>query len=139
MLQFLFDTDHVTLFEQGHLPLRSHLTTRSAGEVGVSAVSVEEALRGRLAALSQARDGSARIRRYALLVGTVQILNQFPIVPFDQSSESQFQQLRAQKLRIGAQDLKIAAISLVYQLTVLTRNRRDFAGIPGIRIDDWSV
>jgi tRNA(fMet)-specific endonuclease VapC len=35
--------------------------------------------------------------------------------------------------------LKIAAVALANNIVLLTRNRRDFSRIPGLRIDDWSV
>lgn len=137
MLRFLFDTDHLTLFERMHPPLRSRLASLRPDELGISAISVEEALRGRLANLSRARDGMHRIQGYRKLVDTVLMLQQFPLVPYDQASELQFQRIRS--IRIGAQDLKIAAVALANQLTLLTRNRRDFALVPGLSIDDWSV
>ena len=34
-------------------------------------------------------------------------------------------------------DVKIAAICLTHDLTLLTRNVRDFDGIPSLRIDNW--
>jgi tRNA(fMet)-specific endonuclease VapC len=100
---------------------------------------VEESLRGRLAALAQAPDGKARIARYALLQHSLQLFQQLPIVPFDQASENHFQNLRAMHLRVGTQDLKIAAIALANNLILLTRNRRDFGRVPGLALDDWSV
>ena len=115
------------------------VTAQAGGVVGVSAVKAEEALRGRLAALSRPLSGTARVRAYALLTDTIQLLARLPMVPFDQSSESHFQRLRALRIRIGSQDLRIAALALANQLTLLTRNRRDFSRIPGLVIDDWSV
>jgi tRNA(fMet)-specific endonuclease VapC len=36
-------------------------------------------------------------------------------------------------------DLKIAAIALANDATLLTRNLSDFRKIPGLRIEDWTV
>jgi tRNA(fMet)-specific endonuclease VapC len=139
MLQFLLDTDHVTLFDLGHPPLGARLKSQPADAVGVSAVSVEEYLRGRLAAVAAARDGPTRILHYGHLLTSVRLFQQFPLVPYDQGGENHFQHLRPLRLKVGTQDLKIAALALANNLVLLTRNRRDFGRIPGLRIDDWSV
>ena len=73
------------------------------------------------------------------MIDTLGLLHQFPIVPFDLASENQFQTLLAMRHRVGRQDLKIAAIALANNLTVVTRNRRDFTRVPGLAIDDWSI
>ena len=132
MLRFLLDTDHLTLYDLGHPQLTQRLAMHPSNTIAVSVVTVEESLRGRLSALSRAPNGPTRIRRYAELVRTVQLFCQLPLVHFDQASENSFQQLRVLRLRIGTQDLKIAAIALANNLTLLTRNRRDFARIPGL-------
>jgi tRNA(fMet)-specific endonuclease VapC len=36
-------------------------------------------------------------------------------------------------------DLKIAAIALAHNATVLTRNVKDFKLVPGLRIEDWTA
>ncbi len=139
MLQFLLDTDHLTLFHHGHGALEQHLAGQAPGAVGLAVVTVEECLRGRLAALAGAPDGAARIARYAQLIDSLQLFQQFPVAQFDQPAENQFQDLRSMRLRVGAQDLKIAAIALANNLVLVTRNRRDFGRIPGLGLDDWSV
>jgi tRNA(fMet)-specific endonuclease VapC len=139
MLQFLLDTDHLTLLERGHPPLLQRMALHPPGAVGCSAVSAEEALRGRLGYLARRLSSAAVVRGYTLLMGTVQLLNQLPSVPFDPACEAEYQQLRAQRLRVGTQDLKIAAVALVNKLTLLTRNQRDFSRVPGLALDDWSV
>jgi tRNA(fMet)-specific endonuclease VapC len=48
-----------------------------------------------------------------------------------------FQRIR--HIRIGTQDLKIAATALANRLPLVTGNRRDFAKVPGLVIEDWSV
>jgi len=139
MLQFLLDTDHLTLYERGHPTFVARVDAQPLTAVGLSAVTVEEALRGRLAVVARARDGSSRVRSYGQLLGTVQLLTEFVLVPFDQASEVEFQQLLGQRLRLGTQDLKIAAITLAHQLTLVTRNRQDFSRVPGLGLQDWSV
>jgi tRNA(fMet)-specific endonuclease VapC len=138
MMLYLLDTDHFTLHERGHEPLRERLARLAPDAVSVSAVTVEESLRGRLALLSRRMEGEARIRAYAKLIETVHFVNSIPIVPFDSSSETQFQSLQSLRLRVGTQDLKIAATGLAHKLIVVTRNRRDFERIPNLHIEDWS-
>src|SRR5262245_3139096 len=139
MLQFLFDTDHLTLYEHQHTALGRHLVQHSPHSVGLSAVTAEEVLRGRLATIARHAGGSPLIRAYVRLVDAVQILDQFLIVPFDLACEGRYQQLRALRLRVGTNDLRIAAVALANNLTLLTRNRRDFGLVPGLQLDDWSV
>ncbi len=107
--------------------------------MGICPISIEETLRGRLALLARGLKGAIHVQAYALLVAALELFFLFPIVPLDPGSESLFQQLRAARLRVGAQDLKIAAIASTNNLTVLTRNRRDFIRILGLVLADWSV
>jgi tRNA(fMet)-specific endonuclease VapC len=138
MLQFVLDTDHLTLLEFDDPTVVQHVAQQRKGEVGFPAVTVEESLRGRLAAIGQAKDGAARIIRYGLFLESLELFQRYPIVPFDQPAEDQYQLLRRMRLRIGARDLKIAAIALAKQITLVTRNRKDFGQIPGLIILDWS-
>lgn len=137
MPRYLLDTDHLTLFQHGHILVGQRVAAQPPGAVGVSVVTVEEALRGRLASVARAGNGHARIHHYALLDQTIRLLAQFPVVGYDQTAETNFQQIRA--IRIGTQDLKIASIALASQLIVVTANRRDFNRVPGVVTDDWSV
>jgi tRNA(fMet)-specific endonuclease VapC len=139
MPQFLFDTDHLTLYHHKHPALLQRIATHAVDAVGICPISIEETMRGRLAILARVLTGDKHVQAYAHLVASVELFRLFPLVPFDSNSESQFQQLRAARLRVGTLDLKIAAIALTNDLTVLTRNRSDFGRIPGLKLDDWSV
>jgi len=92
-----------------------------------------------MAALARHSSGARQVQAYANLLASLQLFQQFPPAAYDQRGEAQFQQLRAQRLRIGTQDLKIASVALVNNLVLLTRNRRDFAKVPGLSLDDWSL
>lgn len=139
MLQFLFDTDHLTLLQYQHPLLVQRIAIQPVDSVGICPVNIEEVMRGRLARLGRILTGGLHVEAYAHLVDAVEMFRRFPVVPFDDPSEIQFQQLRSAGLRVGTLDLKIAAVALAHRLTVLTRNRRDFGRIPGLVIEDWSV
>lgn len=139
MLRFLFDTGHLTLYEHRHPRLLPRMVVQPPDAVGVSAVTAEETLRGRLASLAQARDGSRRIVSYSYLLESLDLLSQFLLVSYDQASENHFQKLRSSRLKVGTQDLKIAAIALANNVILLTSNRRDFGRVPGLQLGDWSV
>ncbi len=116
-----------------------HFSSQPLGSVGIGAVSVEETLRGRLAAVARHQNGPLQVQAYANLIASLSLFQQFSIVPFDSACEGRYQQLRGMRLRIGSQDMRIAAIALANNLVLLTRNRRDFGRVPVLTLDDWSL
>ncbi|MBU7582734.1 MAG: hypothetical protein KAF91_07460 [Nostoc sp. TH1S01] len=44
-----------------------------------------------------------------------------------------------QKINIGTQDLRIAAIALANNAIVVTRNHKDFSKIPDLSLEDWTI
>jgi predicted nucleic acid-binding protein len=59
---------------------------------------------------------------------------------FDASAAHHFALIRAQRKRAGlpitTEDAQIAAIALAAELTLVTRNTRDFLGIEGLELDN---
>jgi tRNA(fMet)-specific endonuclease VapC len=45
-------------------------------------------------------------------------------------------ELRRQGINVAALDLLIAAVALLYDLTLVTNNTKDFQNIPGLRLED---
>ena len=45
--------------------------------------------------------------------------------------------MRRQGLDANPVDLMIASAALVYDLTLVTNNTKDFQNIPGLHIEDW--
>jgi tRNA(fMet)-specific endonuclease VapC len=62
-----------------------------------------------------------------------------PLLDFDNPAAAEFQRLSRARLRIGTMDLKIAAIVLAQDATLISRNPDDFRKVPGLRVEDWSV
>jgi tRNA(fMet)-specific endonuclease VapC len=139
MLQYLFDTDHLTLYDHSDVMVWRRFSAHPWLAVGVSSTTVEEYLRGRLAVLARHQKGVPYVTAHARFVASLQLLQQFPIISFDLPCEASYQRLRALRLGVGSQDLRIASAVLVHQLTLVTRNQRDFGRIPGLRTEDWSV
>lgn len=40
---------------------------------------------------------------------------------------------------IGSMDYLIASIALAHDLVLVTRNTREFARVPGLRMEDWEA
>ena len=138
MIRVLLDTDILSLIERGEPSVRRHIDALTPDEYGVSVVSADELMRGRLAVLARRGSGPQRVHAYHKLVATIRFLQALRIVDFDLACEQRFTELRQQKIRIGSRDLRIAATALVHDCVLITRNRTDFARIPALRIDDWS-
>lgn len=70
-----------------------------------------------------------------------QFFAQFESLPFDDSAAEHYGTLRALLSRlgtpIGAHDLEIASIAQSHDLTVLTRNRKEFIRVPNLRVETW--
>ena len=63
------------------------------------------------------------------------------VIDFDHDCAKEFGRLRVNLRRKGievsATDLMIAAVALLYDLTLVTHNTADFQRIPGLRLEDW--
>ena len=79
------------------------------------------------------------MRAYAWLDKTLTFFRAFQVLPFDAQAERRYADLVARRLRIGAQDLKIAAIALNHDAVLVTRNRRDFGRIAELALEDWTL
>jgi len=59
-----------------------------------------------------------------------------PPVPFDTAAARQYAELH---FRRGSFDRLIAAHALALDLTLITNNERDFADIPDLRVENWTL
>ncbi len=138
---YIFDTDHLSFIQrngQEGKQILARLATINEPTVAVTIVTYEEQVRGRLNFLSKAKTLNEQIFAYQGLQQLVLDYQSIVIIPFDRAAALEHQRLRKAYPRLGNMDLKIAAISLINNATLLTRNKSDFGQIVELQIDDWS-
>ena len=139
----VLDTDVLSIVQQArgqtYDRLAHRLDAAAAGGVYVSIVSLEEQMRGWLAYIARAKRIADEVLAYERLQAFLDDYRLRPILPFDDQAAALFQGLRKRKCRIGAMDLKIAAIVLAHDATLLSRNLSDFRRVPGLRVEDWTA
>ena len=139
---YILDTDHLSLIQrngQEGKRILTRLATVEEVEVAVTVITYEEQVRGRLSVLSRAKTLDEQVLAYQGLQQLVSDYRSIVIVPFSRAAALEHQRLRRTYPRLGNMDLKIAAISLINNAILLTRNGSDFGQILELRTDDWST
>ena len=133
MIRYCFDTDVVSTMLKPHPPLS--LVRRVAGippgEQCTTSITVGELLYG-----------AARLDRERLVEKVRTIIDYAQqVLPFDRAAAEIYGALRAQLeakgRRLAEPDLRIAAIALRHDLTLVTGNVRHFARVPNLRVENW--
>ncbi len=136
-----FDADVLSDILLGSLNLSRRAAVIPVHDQFVPIVVVEEILRGRLNSIRQAEAGKVKLsvsRAYELLEQSLNAFRQVLTLPYTPKAEELYEMWRPLKLRIGTHDLRIAAICVVHSATLVTRNERDFAQIPGLGFEVWN-
>ena len=142
-MSYLFDTDHITVLQRQSGPafaaIMTHIALYPPSELAFSIISLHEQALGCHTYINQARTADDTIRGYRMLNQVLAAFAAAPVLPFDAAAAAVFDDLVAQRLRIGRMDLRIAAIALSRDMVAVTRNARDFSRVPGLQIEDWTV
>jgi tRNA(fMet)-specific endonuclease VapC len=136
----LLDSDHVAVLVESRQKLRDELIARldaTRDVIGLPIIVVEEQLRGWLAEIHRVRDPHKQIVPYLRLAKLVDFLGAWSISDWNEAAADKYKQLRQSRIRIGTQDLKIAAIAIACDATLLSANLQDFEKVPGLRVEDW--
>ena len=137
MSLYVFDTDTLSLYRHGHAAVVQHTLIHPPEALAITVITVEEQLSGWYAFLRRANKTLAKIAPiHDRLAETVTFPSRTRILSFTESAITHYEQLQSLKLRIGTMDLRIAAITLAHNATLVTRNRQDFQLIPGLGIED---
>jgi tRNA(fMet)-specific endonuclease VapC len=141
MSRYLLDTDTITLIQFGHAAAAvRRLSAEPDADVALSAVSFQEQMPGWLSRLHKLTTPALLADWYDRLVTRLfPVWCRFQLLPFSLAAIQRFEQLRTLRLKVGLMDLRLAAVALEIGMTVVTRNLRDFARVPGLNSEDWSV
>lgn len=135
-----FDTDVLTEILLGNTPFVQRAAALPADQQAIPVIVVEEIIRGRLNMVRRAEAGKTQVtvaRAYELFVQSLSDLRHLTVLPYTPRAESLFRAWREQKVRVSTHDLRIAAICVHHQATLVSRNRRDFDRVPGLSVEYW--
>ena len=138
----VLDTDSLSILQLPGTADQERLLARLEGmgpdEIATTVVIYEEQTRGWMNYKARAKTISQEIAAYAKLRKHIEDYRTSKILDFDEAAAAELQRFRSLKIRVGTMDLKIAAITIVHDATLLTRNLVDFRKVPGLKVEDWT-
>ena len=139
---FILDTDYLTVIQRQSEPaytvLQARLQRVSSDDIYTTIIRLEEQMRGWLAVISRAKRIHQDIFAYRQLHALFAFFSEIPVLDFNEAAAERFTRLRRARLRLGSMDIKIAAITLSYGATLLSRNLADFRQVPELQVEDWT-
>lgn len=131
----LFDTDTISnLLKRQPSPYLVARLQSAPPEQFTTSITVSELVYG---AHRMSERTDELLSRIARLIASLTVL------PFDVSAAHAYGRLRATLERSGTPlaeaDLRIAAITLDRDLTLVTANLRHFGRVPGLRVENWLI
>lgn len=127
----ILDTHHCVFLLRGEPRVVAAFQARTSLPFAVSIITVGELLYGALRS-HRARANTAAVESF---------LDGGDIVPLDMATMRCFASIKLQMTRAGKPledpDLLIAATALAGNMTLVTHNRRHYARIPNLQLQDW--
>jgi tRNA(fMet)-specific endonuclease VapC len=139
---YLLDTNHLTMLQRGGeaaKQLKIRLNQIDRRQIATTIVSYHEQTQGWLGKanrFSESKPGQ-QVEIYQRLQASLEFFTKIPVIGFDIAAAQELQKLR--KLHRGRpMDLRIAAIAITKNATILTQNLKDFTDIENLKVEDWS-
>ncbi|MEO8315237.1 MAG: type II toxin-antitoxin system VapC family toxin [Pseudomonadota bacterium] len=128
-MRFSLDTNAVIALMEGQHDVLGRLQQHGVDTIGLSSIVVHEL-----------HFGARHSDRVAANVARLDVLP-FKVIDFNRDDARKGAEIRLQLQRlgtpIGQYDLLIAAQAMARDLTLVTRNTREFQRVPGLRLADW--
>lgn len=141
MTLWILDTDTTSLLLRRH-PQVSQEVQSAGANVAISIVTAQELFNGWVVRINNAKSSEELIRLYDRFAGTIKLCQKITVLPFDQAAANRLECLLKSDPKLAKQqlqkDMRIAAIGLANNATIVTCNYRDFSLVPELSIVDWS-
>ena len=142
-MKYLLDTDHLSILQRQSEPaygrLKAHMAQHPLVDLAFSIISFHEQVLGCHTYINRAQSSSAVVRGYEMLNRILWVFAATPVIPFDDAAATVFTELVTQRVRVATMDLRIASITLSRSMVLVTRNVSDFAKVPGLQMEDWTM
>ena len=138
---FVLDTNMLSeLLKANERIVRRFEAVSISDEVVTNTISRFEILRGHYAAILTAADKPQLLLAHERLQSDEYKLSRFRLLPVTSRGADRFEELIQNKKlkKIGREYLLIACIALAHDATLVTRNTKDFTGIPGLKVENWA-
>ncbi|MFM6196667.1 MAG: type II toxin-antitoxin system VapC family toxin [Planktothrix sp.] len=129
---YLLDSNSCIIYLNGRSEsLKQMLESKKASDIAVFSVVKAELFYGSM----KSKNPHQNLNKQQVF------FQRFISLPFDDLAAEVYGRIRAQLeiagTPIGPNDLKIAAIALAHDLTLVTHNINEFQRIDGLKIEDW--
>ena len=125
IIRYLIDADAaVYSMDEGHDALTARINKFFPGEIAISTISFAEIAYGTVAGKPPAPD---------VLEAFIAAI---PLVAFDEAAARAYARLPFKRARF---DRLLAAHAISIGATVITNNVADFADVPGLRVENWTL
>ena len=125
MIRFLIDADTAIFATTAQHPrIAEHMEQYEPGELGLSVISYAEIVLG----MEQGKPPTAAVLEAFVAIVAIQ--------PFDEAAARAYAKLPLKRARF---DRLLAAHAKALDATIVTNNPSDFADVPGLRIENWTV
>ena len=133
-MKWMLDTDTcIAVIRARPASVLKRLRTTSIGQVGISSITLAELSYGAAKSLHRAQAENA----------LAEFLMPLEVAPFDAGAASAYGGVRAhlstKGQTIGPLDTLIGSHALAAGSILVTHNTREFARVPGLRLEDWMV
>lgn len=136
-LLYVLDSDTVSFHQRGSPAVIARFAAVTPESIATTAITLEEQIQGRLARVRRPTNPTELIATYWRLSATQAYFCTIPILPFDALAAELYRELQSRRIRVGTNDLRIAAIALSRSAVLVTSNRRHFEQIDGLVLEDW--